>query len=71
MAAQVRCVDAVIVDEGCCYRVPVARVVAAAMDEEERRLRLVAPNGIVELEALRFVVARLWFAQLSSDSVAS
>ena len=40
------------IDERIGDEVPVASVVAAAVDEEERRLRFVAPDGVVQLQAL-------------------
>ena len=36
-------------------RIPTTAVVAAAMDEEQRRCRLIAPVGIMQPQALGFV----------------
>jgi hypothetical protein len=59
VAADVGRVDAVAVDEGVGDGVPVAGMIAAAVDEEERRLALVAPDGVVQLQPLRGVEAGL------------
>ena len=41
-------------------RIPTAAVVAAAMDEEQRRCRLIAPVGIMQTQALGFVETVFW-----------
>ncbi len=61
VAAQVDGVDGVVVLEGEGHTVPVAGVVAAAVDEEQGRVGLVAPDDVVQLESLRLVVARFGF----------
>jgi len=61
VAAQVGGVEAVAVGEGLGDGVPVAGVVAATVDEDEGRLPGVAPDGVVQLQALRGVVAGLGF----------
>jgi hypothetical protein len=57
VAAQVGREDPVLPYKRVRDGVPVAGVVAAAVDEEQRRLRFVAPDSVVEPEALRVVVA--------------
>jgi hypothetical protein len=44
-----------VVQQGLGDEVPVAGVVAAAVDEQQRGLALVAPDGVVELQPLRCV----------------
>jgi len=61
VAAQVRRVDTVLVEQRLRDVVPVADVVAAAVDQQQRRLRFVAPDGVVQLQPLRVVVARFGF----------
>ena len=41
-------------------RIPTTAVVAAAMDEEQRRYRLIAPVGIMQPQALGFVETVFW-----------
>jgi hypothetical protein len=55
-----------VLDERVGDGVPVARVVAAAVDEQARRLALVSPDGVVEPQPLRLVVARFRFDDASS-----
>jgi hypothetical protein len=52
VAAQVRRVEAVVFDERVGDGVPVADVVAAAVDQQAGRLALVAPDDVVELQPL-------------------
>ena len=54
-------VEAVVIGERVRDGVPVAGVVAAAVDEERGRLRFVAPDDVVQLQPLRREVARLRF----------
>ncbi len=61
VAAQVGRVEAVALHQGVCNTVPVAGVVAPAVDQQHRRLRLVAPHGVVQLQTLRVVVAGFRF----------
>jgi len=61
VTAQVGRVATVALDQRLGDGVPVAGVVAAAVDQYERWLALVAPDDVVELEALGAVEAGLRF----------
>ena len=66
VAAKVRRVDGIAVDETFGDEVPVAGVVLAAVDQEQRRLTAIAPDDVVELHALRFVIIGAWFDHVRS-----
>ena len=63
MPAQVDRIDAEPIDQAVGNAVPVSRVISSAVDENDRRQALIAPNDVMEAKTLRRVVARLWLRQ--------
>src|SRR5262249_3554178 len=52
VAAQIECVDVIILAQIAGHPIPIARVITSAVDENERRLVLAAPIPELKLEAV-------------------
>jgi hypothetical protein len=60
VASQVRRVKAVVLRERFSNRIPVSSMITSTVNEQAGGLALIAPDDVVQIEALRCVMSGFW-----------